>query len=164
MKLLFLAKYPPSLSPSHLYLMWLTSPSDTPSLEVQYSSHCLTPDPQTDLEYHSVKDEEGGGDADYLSCIEVHSASMRRSSGGPPVCSVFSSHEPLMETLTHLLVSSEHRFSSKFHCFSLYLCLKSILHLIEAMWAVRLGYIEILMLILMRNFSPICLSISTQRV
>ncbi|XP_035524687.1 LIM and calponin homology domains-containing protein 1-like isoform X2 [Morone saxatilis] len=75
-------------------------PEETPSLSP-------TP-PQIQIqENQAKKDEEEGEQRASTPCIEIHAASVRRSSEPLP-CNLPQPHaEPPMETLTHLMVTSE---------------------------------------------------------
>ncbi|XP_044060461.1 LIM and calponin homology domains-containing protein 1-like isoform X9 [Siniperca chuatsi] len=78
------------------------SPSPTPPLK---------PHIQIQTESQAKKDEEEGEQTDSTPCIEIHAAGVRRSSEPLP-CSLPQPHaEPPMETVTHLMVTSEQRFS-----------------------------------------------------
>ncbi|XP_044060455.1 LIM and calponin homology domains-containing protein 1-like isoform X3 [Siniperca chuatsi] len=74
------------------------SPSPTPPLK---------PHIQIQTESQAKKDEEEGEQTDSTPCIEIHAAGVRRSSEPLP-CSLPQPHaEPPMETVTHLMVTSE---------------------------------------------------------
>ncbi|XP_044060463.1 LIM and calponin homology domains-containing protein 1-like isoform X10 [Siniperca chuatsi] len=76
------------------------SPSPTPPLK---------PHIQIQTESQAKKDEEEGEQTDSTPCIEIHAAGVRRSSEPLP-CSLPQPHaEPPMETVTHLMVTSEQR-------------------------------------------------------
>ncbi|GAA6222019.1 LIM and calponin homology domains-containing protein 1 [Lates japonicus] len=85
-------------SPNEIPSLDAPSPSPTPPLE---------PQTQIQLEHQSVKDVEEGEQTATTPCIEIHSASVRRSSEPLP-CILPQPHaEPPTETVTHLTVTSE---------------------------------------------------------
>ncbi|XP_070818114.1 LIM and calponin homology domains-containing protein 1 isoform X2 [Chaetodon trifascialis] len=90
------------------------SPNEIPSLDVSAGESPspsptppLKPQIQIQKENQAKKDEEEGEQTASTPCIEIHAAGVRRSSEPLP-CSLPQPHaEPPMETLTHLMVTTE---------------------------------------------------------
>lgn len=92
---------------------WHNSPNEIPSLDAPSPSPTppLEPQTQIQLEHQSVKDLEEGEQTATTPCIEIHSASVRRSSEPLPCILPRPHAEPPTETVTHLTVTSEQRSS-----------------------------------------------------
>lgn len=104
---------------------WFNSPNEIPSLDAPPGespspspTQPLEPQTQIKKETQEKMDKEEGDQTASIHCNEIHAAGLRRSSEPLPYNLPQPHAEPPMETVTHLIVTSEQRSLSWYMFFS----------------------------------------------